>query len=88
MSKSQTKLIAIEDTAEPLGQERVVMAQYGRIHEDMNSEFDIAFWQAQSFEARLDAAWELVLLYHEMKGLPDSELEFQRSVGSFQRIRD
>ena len=68
--------------------DRLIMAKYGRISDDMTSEFDIAFWQAQSFEARLQAGWELVLLHHELKGLPESELQFQRSVGSFQRIRN
>jgi hypothetical protein len=62
----------------------VVMVQYGKI-KDMNREFDIAFWQAQSAEARLRAGWELVEDYYAMKGLPKDELRLQRTVRTLQR---
>ncbi len=63
---------------------QLVMWQYGKLA-DMNREFDVAFWQAQSAEARLKAGWELVEFYHELKGLPKDELRLQRTVGTLQR---
>ncbi|MCC6444961.1 MAG: hypothetical protein IT210_16085 [Armatimonadetes bacterium] len=72
-----------EDTGkEP---EPLVMRQYGKI-EDMNRDFDIAFWQAQTTEARLQAGWELVAYYLERKGR-SHELRLQRSVETFGRQR-
>ena len=63
---------------------KVVMWQYGKIKEDMNREFDIAFWQAQDTEARLQAGWELVVYYLERTGRTH-ELRLQRTVTAFQR---
>lgn len=41
--------------------------------------FDVLFWQAQGPEAIFRAAWELVEIAHEIKGLPEDELRLQRS---------
>ena len=62
-----------------------VIERLGRI-EDMDRSFDIAFWQAQSASARLDAAWELVVFHQQLKGTAD-ELRLQRTVESLQRKR-
>ncbi len=59
------------------------MVQTGKI-EEMNREFDVAFWQAQSTEARLNAGWELVVYAMERQGRTD-ELRLQRTVGNLQR---
>lgn len=44
-------------------------------------EFDLMFWQDQSAEARLDAAWEMVETAWELKGRPSDELRLQRTIG-------
>lgn len=49
--------------------------------------FDVLFWQAQGTEAIFNAAWELVVIGHEIKGLPRDELELQRSPVVVQPIR-
>ena len=46
--------------------------------------FDVNFWQAQGPEAIFAAAWELVVLAHQIKGGSPDELELQRSVVSIQ----
>ncbi len=61
----------------------LVMWQVGKIKE-MNREFNIAFWQAQTTSARLEAGWQLVVYYLKRKERT-GELRFQRSVESFQR---
>lgn len=48
--------------------------------------FDLAFWQAQSSEARMQAAWELVENYLIHHGRAD-ELRLQRSVTCLKRIK-
>lgn len=53
--------------------------RYGRL-EDMDRSFDIDFWQAQTDEARLQAAWELVVDAWKLKGRDPDELRLQRSV--------
>ena len=54
--------------------------------EDADDSFDLAFWQAQSAEARFAAAWEMVETAWELKqGQPD-ELRLQRTVGRFVRM--
>ena len=70
--------VDIESTCSPL-----VMMQYGKI-EEMDRSFDLAYWQAQTPSARVQAGWELVELYLKLKGRTD-ELELQRTVESFQR---
>lgn len=45
--------------------------------------FDLAFWQAQTAEARFAAAWEMVETAWELKNLSPDELRLQRSAGRF-----
>jgi hypothetical protein len=56
----------------------------GRI-EDLDRSFDLAFWQAQTSQARMQAAWELVVHAWRVKGNDVRQLRLQRSVESFQR---
>jgi len=49
--------------------------------------FDVDFWQAQSAEARFAAAWDLVKLAHEAKGLDLNELRLQRPHWTVKPIR-
>ena len=59
-----------------------VWYQRGRIEDDDGS-FDLAFWQAQTAEARFAAAWEMVETAWEIKNRPADELRLQRTVGRF-----
>jgi hypothetical protein len=63
---------------------RVIMERRGKLSE-LDRSFDLAYWQAQSSQARLDAAWELVLHYARVKGFDVHQLRLQRSVESFQK---
>ena len=51
--------------------------------QDADDRFDLAFWQAQSAEARFSAAWEMVETAWEMKNRSLDELRLQRSAGRF-----
>ncbi len=62
------------------------MARLGRGLKNMDRDFDVAFWQAQSTDARMQAAWELVEHYLLQKGRSD-ELRLQRSVAVLRRGR-
>ena len=64
----------------------IVWARRGKLSE-LDRSFDVAFWQAQSSQARFDAAWELVLHYARVKGLDVHQLRLQRSVEAFQKQR-
>lgn len=55
--------------------------------ESLDRSFDLEFWQAQSPEARFNAAWELVIHYARVKGLDVRQLRLQRSVENSQRQR-
>ncbi len=48
--------------------------------EDLDRSFDLAFWQAQSPAARMNAAWELAVLAVKMKGQDVRQLRLDRSV--------
>ena len=61
-----------------------VMDRKGKLS-DLDRSFDLAFWQAQTPEARFDAAWELIVHYAMVKGIDVRQLRLQRSVESFQR---
>lgn len=65
-------------------QNRLVMMRLGNV-DAMDRSFDIEFWQSQDDAARLDAAWELVVFAHELKGNEEDELRVQRSVESIER---
>ena len=62
------------------------MERTGKI-EEMDRSFDRQFWQSQSDEARLAAAWELVVDAHILKGGNVNELQLQRTVEHFGRQR-
>ena len=68
---------------------RVSETERGRIWsrkiglEEDDGAFDLAFWQAQSAEARFAAAWEMVETAWEMKNRPLDELRLQRTAGKF-----
>lgn len=54
--------------------------------DDADRSFDLAFWQAQSAEARFAAAWEMVEFAWEFKKRPSDELRLQRSVSRLERL--
>lgn len=55
--------------------------------DDLDRSFDLVFWQSQLPQARLDAAWELIVHAWCEKGNDVRQLRLQRSVETFQRIR-
>jgi hypothetical protein len=63
----------------------IVMERKGKI-EDLDRSFDLEFWRAQTDTARFEAAWELVIIAHKMKGRDVNQLRLQRSVETFQRL--
>ncbi len=67
-------------------QNRLVMMRVGNVA-DMDRSFDIEFWQSQDDTARFDAAWELFVFAHELKGQKEDELRLQRSVTNLKRRR-
>ena len=64
--------------------ERNITIWYGRL-QDATQYPDLTYWQEQSDETRFDAAWEMVVEAHAIKGEDLSESRLQRSVASFQR---
>jgi hypothetical protein len=58
--------------------------RYGKLTE-LDREFDLKFWQDQPAQARFDAAWELIVHAHRVKGGDVGQLRLQRSVETFQR---
>ena len=58
--------------------------RYGKLTE-LDREFDLKFWQDQPAQARFDAAWELIVHAHRVKGGDVRQLRLQRSVETFQR---
>ena len=65
---------------------RQVMERKGKLS-DLDRSFDLAFWQAQTPEARFNAAWELIVHYARVKGINVRQLRLQRSVENLQRQR-
>lgn len=57
----------------------------GRI-EDEPADLDLEFWQTQSIEAKFEAAHQLVLIAHELKGGKLSGLQLCRSDFAIQSI--
>src|SRR5262249_3732204 len=70
-----------DDSGQP-----VRMSRLGRGLKNKDRDFDVAFWQAQTTQARMQAAWELVEHYLRQKGR-ESELRLQRSVTVLRRGR-
>ena len=58
--------------------------RFGKI-EDLDRDFDLKFWQAQSDTLRFAAAWELVVQAFIIKGRDVSQLRLQRTVEYFER---
>ena len=52
---------------------------------DLDRSFDLAFWQAQTHQARFTAAWELIVHASRIRGVDVRQLRLQRSIESFQR---
>ena len=63
---------------------RDIKIWYGRI-EDAEPYPDVRYWQSQPDHAKFEAAWQMVIDAHAMKGEDISESRLQRSVASFQR---
>ena len=53
--------------------------------EDLDSSFDIEFWQSLTPQARFEAMWELIVQAEKIKGRDVRQLRLQRSVENFQR---
>lgn len=63
---------------------RVVSEWYGRL-EDAEPFPDLGYWLSQDDAAKFDAAWEMVIEAHQIKGEDIRESRLQRSVGGLQR---
>ena len=61
-----------------------VMERFGQLSEHDRS-FDIAYWQGQDAQARINATWELIVHASRAKGMDVRQLRLQRSVEHFQR---
>ena len=64
--------------------DRKISVWYGRI-EDAEKFPDVRYWQTQSDEKKFEAAWQMVIDAHAIKGEDIRESRLQRSVASFQR---
>ena len=62
----------------------IIMERRGKIA-DLDRTFDLQFWQAQTSQARFDAAWEMIVYAWRMKGNDVRQLRLHRSVETFQR---
>jgi hypothetical protein len=70
------------DGTEP--REKPITEGYGRL-EDAVPFPDLDYWAAQDDVAKFDAAWEMVIEAHQIKGEDIRESRLQRSVGGLQR---
>lgn len=61
-----------------------IIERKGKLAE-LDRSFDLEFWQAQSPQARFEAAWDLVLHAWRVKGNDVRQLRLHRSVETFQR---
>jgi hypothetical protein len=61
-----------------------IIERRGKIAE-LDRTFDLQFWQAQTPQARFDAAWELIVHAWRVKGNDVRKLRLQRSIEAFQR---
>lgn len=64
--------------------QRIITEWYGRL-EEAELFPDLEYWNQQGDTAKLDAAWEMVLEAHQIKGEDLRESRLQRTVASFQR---
>lgn len=65
-------------------QARNITVWYGKL-EDAEQFMDLRYWLAQSAESKFNAAWDMVVEAHALKGEDLSESRLQRSVASLQR---
>lgn len=65
-------------------QERVIKEWYGRF-EDAELFPDIEYWKHQSDLAKFDAAWDMVIEAHLIKGEDLRESRLQRAIGGLQQ---
>ncbi len=63
---------------------RNITEWYGRL-EDSEPFPDLEYWQSQDDETKFDAAWEMVIEAHLIKGEDLRESRLQRTIGSLQR---
>ncbi len=63
---------------------REIKVWYGRL-EDAEKYPDVKYWQSQSDEVIFDAAWQMVVDAHAIKGEDLRESRLQRSVGGLHR---
>ena len=63
------------------------MMRSGKKLSDMDRSFDIEFWQRQGDRAIFEAAWEMVIEAHQMKGGNPDDLKMDKSVERFVKIR-
>ncbi|MEZ5403791.1 MAG: hypothetical protein R2729_29195 [Bryobacteraceae bacterium] len=63
-----------------------VMERRGKLAE-LDRSFDIEYWQRLGSEAIFEEAWRMVEEAHRLQGRDPRELELQRSVEAFGRIR-
>ncbi len=59
---------------------REIKVWYGR-HEDAEKYPDVKYWRKQPDEVIFDAAWQMVVDAHALKGENLSESRLQRTVG-------
>ena len=57
---------------------------YGRL-EDAQPFPDLEYWQSQDDKTKFDAAWEMVIEAHLIKGEDLRESRLQRTIGALQR---
>jgi hypothetical protein len=61
-----------------------IMERRGKIA-DLDRTFDLQYWQAQTSQARFEAAWEMIIYAWRMKGNDVRQLRLHRSIEAFQR---
>ncbi|MCI0392303.1 MAG: hypothetical protein MOB07_26525 [Acidobacteria bacterium] len=64
--------------------EKTFSEWYGRL-EEAEPFPDLGYWLSQDDAAKFDAAWEMVIEAHQIKGEDIRESRLQRSVGGLQR---
>jgi hypothetical protein len=64
--------------------EKTITEWYGRM-EEAEPFPDLDYWLSQNDAAKFEAAWEMVIEAHQIKGEDIRESRLQRSVGGLQR---
>jgi len=65
---------------------RNIKVWYGKI-EDAERYWAVKYWQAQSDDAKFEAAWQMVIEAHAIKGDDVSESGLQRNIGGLRATR-